>query len=186
MAPRRPDRHSRDETYISGAALRGREEALWGVRALVSIFSCAYIGVLLFSSICAFFGWIESDDPMRNAIELRKANRYQLSAPALFLWATQEGKPQSGRGVTRDMNASGVYVLTDALPPVGALVQLDILLPKLVEPGFGMSLAGEGVVLRVDSRGSNGAGAKGAGFAASVQFYPEEAASVLSRLGASR
>ena len=78
------------------------------------------------------------------------------------------------------MNASGVYVLTDALPPVGALVQLDILIPKLVEPGFGMSLAGEGVVLRVEP---HGAGTNGAGFAASVQFYPEETASVLSRLG---
>ncbi len=123
---------------------------------------------------------------MRNAIELRKAKRYQLSAPALFLWAAQEGKPQSGQGVTRDMNASGVYVLTDALPPVGALVQLDILLPKLVDPGFGMSLAGEGVVLRVDPRGSEDTGRKEAGFAASVQFYPEEAASVLSRLETSR
>jgi hypothetical protein len=123
---------------------------------------------------------------MHNAIELRKANRYRLTAPAHFLWAPQEGKPQSGQGVTRDMNAFGVYVLTDSLPPVGALVQLDILLPKLVDPGFGMSLAGEGVVLRVDPKGSEGAGSKDAGFAASVQFYPEDAASVLSRLEASR
>ena len=77
------------------------------------------------------------------------------------------------------MNASGVYVLTDSLPPVGALVQLDILLPKLGDPGFGMSLAGEGVVLRVEPQVSQGTEGKAAGFAASVQFYPEEAASVL-------
>jgi len=119
---------------------------------------------------------------MPSAIELRKTKRYRLSAQAHFLWAPHEGKPQSGRGITRDMNASGVYVLTDALPPVGALVQLDILLPKLEDPGFGMSLAGEGVVLRVEPHGHPGAGAGESGFAASMQFYPEETASVLSRL----
>ena len=127
-------------------------------------------------------GWIESDNHMHSAIELRKTKRYQLSAPALFLWAPQEGKPQSGQGATRDINASGVYVLADDLPPVGALVQLDILLPKLGDPGFGMSLAGEGVVLRVEPRGSRGADTSKGGFAASVQFYPEAAASALSRL----
>jgi len=115
-------------------------------------------------------------------IELRKAKRYRLSAPALFLWAPHEGNPQSGQGVTRDINASGVYVLTDVLPPVGALLQMDVLLPKLEDPGFGMSLAGEGIVLRVEPHGPQGAGTSEAGFAASVQFYPEEAASVLSRL----
>jgi hypothetical protein len=119
---------------------------------------------------------------MPSVIELRKAKRYRLSAPALFLWAPHEGKPKSGQGVTRDINASGVYVLTDVLPPVGALVQLDILIPKLEDPGFGMSLVGEGVVLRVESQGPEGAGASEAGFAASVQFYPDETASVLSRL----
>jgi hypothetical protein len=124
-------------------------------------------------------GCIESDDHMHSAKELRKAKRYRLSAPALFLWAHHEGAPQSGRGITRDLNAAGVYVLTDTLPPVGALVQLDVLLPKLEDPGFGMSLAGEGVVLRVEAQG---AGISKAGFAASVNFYPEASASVLSRL----
>jgi len=116
---------------------------------------------------------------MHSAIELRKAKRYRLRAPAHFLWAPQDGKPQSGKGVTRDINASGVYVLANELPPVGALVQLDILLPKLGDPGVGMSLAGEGVVLRVEPQGT---GTSRGGFAASVQFYPEAAASAFSRL----
>ncbi|MGD0157999.1 MAG: hypothetical protein ABSB50_18065 [Terracidiphilus sp.] len=127
-------------------------------------------------------GGIESDDPMHSVIELRKAKRYRLSAPVFFLWGPQEGKPQSSQGVTRDINTSGVYILADKLPTVGTLIQLDILLPKLDEPGFGMSLAGEGVVLRVEPHGSQGAGTSKAGFAASVQFYPEASASVLSRL----
>ncbi len=119
---------------------------------------------------------------MQSAIELRKAKRYQLSAPALFLWAPHEGQPRGGKGVTRDINASGVYVLTDQLPPVGALVQLEVLLPKMVDPGVGMSLAGEGVVLRVEPHGSQGTGTNERGFAASVHFYPESTASALSSL----
>ena len=79
-------------------------------------------------------GWSETGHHMHNAIELRNAKRYRLSAPALFLWALQDGRPQSGQGVTRDINTFGVYVLTDALPPVGALVQMEIALPRLKIP----------------------------------------------------
>jgi hypothetical protein len=119
---------------------------------------------------------------MNTAVELRKAKRYRLSAPALFMCAPQDGESQSGKGVTRDINAFGVYVLTDTLPSVGARVQLDILLPKLEDPGFGMSLAGEGVVVRVEPSDSQGGDNSESGFAASTQFYPEETASVLSRV----
>ncbi len=120
---------------------------------------------------------------MHSVIELRKARRYRLSAPALFEWAPPHGgDPQGGQGVTRDINPSGVYVVTDALPPIGALLQLEILLPKLEDPGVGMSLAGEGVVLRVEPHGSQGAKTSEAGFAASVHFYPEATASALSHL----
>lgn len=111
---------------------------------------------------------------MQRAIELRRAKRYQLSAPTFFLWAPQHKKPESGHGVTRDINTFGVYVLTDSLPPVGALLQMEILLPKLMATGFGMLLHGEGIVLRTDSHSTEGIGALGRGFAASVQFCPNQ------------
>jgi hypothetical protein len=130
-------------------------------------------------------GWSESDNHTHNRIELRKAKRYRLSAPALFMWAPQDGNLQNGKGVTRDINASGVYIVTDALPTVGALVQLEVLLPKLEFPGVGMFMAGEGVVLRVESSGSQGASPSERGFAASMHFYPEATASALSNLKAS-
>lgn len=114
---------------------------------------------------------------MQIPIELRKAKRYRLSAPALFMWAPQDGKPHSGQGVIRDINTFGVYVKTDALPPVGARVQMEIALPKLAESGSGMHLHGEGVVLRCDFGES-----KKSGFAASAQFYPETTDAVLSQL----
>ena len=124
----------------------------------------------------------QSDKHMHNTIELRKAKRYQLRAPALFMWAPQDGDPQSVQGVTRDINTFGVYILTNALPPAGALVQMEIVLPKLTDTGPGMHLTGEGVVLRVEPRRTKADGTTECGFAASVQFYPEPMESVLSHL----
>ena len=118
--------------------------------------------------------WSESENPMHRAIELRKAKRYPVSAPALFMWAPKNEKSQSGRGVTRDINTSGVYIQSDAMPPVGALVQLEILLPKLGDTSPGMHLQGEGIVLRCDY-----GGASKSGFAASAQFYPDATNAVL-------
>lgn len=110
--------------------------------------------------------------------ELRKANRYRLNAPVLFLWAPQNGSSQSGEGVTRDISASGVCVLANCVPPVGSRVLMDILLPKLKDSGPGMYLNGEGIVVRVEPRGKAGK----VGFAAEVQFYPEASEMFLSHL----
>jgi len=117
---------------------------------------------------------------MHNARELRRAKRYGLSVPALFTWAPKEGKPRNGKGVTRDINALGVYVQTDSLPPVGARVQMEIVLPKLADSSPGMHLQGEGIVLRCES----GEATK-RGFATSALFYPEATEAVLSQLKAS-
>jgi hypothetical protein len=115
-------------------------------------------------------------------IELRKSNRYRLSAPVFFFWAPQNRPPQSDEGMTRDVNTTGVYVSADETPPVGALVQMDIMLPNLAHGGPGIHLTGEGVVLRVDPRGAKASGTNEGGFAASVQFYPEPSELVLSHL----
>ena len=112
-----------------------------------------------------------------NAVELRKAKRYRLRVPALFIWEPQDGKLQSGQGVTRDINTSGIFVLTDVMPPVGALVQMEVVLPKLENAGPGMRLHGEGVVLRCE-RGD----VENLGFSASAHFYPETADAVLSQV----
>lgn len=114
---------------------------------------------------------------MRNAIELRKAKRYRLNAPALFMWAPQDGKPQSGHGTIRDINTSGIYVFTAAMPPVGALIQMEIVLPKLLDTSPGMHLQAEGIVLRCDLGDPSKRG-----FAASAQFYPDATDAVLSQL----
>lgn len=118
-------------------------------------------------------------------IELRKNTRYRLSAPALFYWATQNGPPQSGEGTTRDIDKTGAYINAQQLPPVGALVQMDITLPNMAGHGPGVHLTGEGVVLRVEPHEAKVASALESGFAVSMQFYVEPSESVLSHLNGS-
>ena len=114
---------------------------------------------------------------MHAVIELRKAKRYKLNAPAVFTWAPHAGRLQSGQGTIRDINTFGVYITASELPPVGARVQIEITLPRLLESGSGMHLHGDGVVLRCEY----GDKAKN-GFAASAQLYPESADSVLAQI----
>jgi hypothetical protein len=114
---------------------------------------------------------------MHSVIEFRKTKRYRLSAPAVFMWAPQDGRPHTGQGETRDINTLGVFIATNKLPPIGARIQIEITLPTLSDSRPGMHLQGEGVVLRCEC----GDKAK-QGFAASAQLYPESADAVLSQL----
>lgn len=57
-----------------------------------------------------------------------------------------------------------------------------ISLPRLTDDGFGMHLQGQGIVIRGELGSLDGACSRPAGFAASVQFYPETDATVLSQL----
>src|SRR5664279_5669271 len=81
-------------------------------------------------------------------VELRRTNRYSVSAPVHFWWLKLDGLSESCVGETRDISSSGVFVLAALLPPVGASLQLDVLLPAIREDSTGVRLHGEGVVVR--------------------------------------
>lgn len=115
-------------------------------------------------------------------IELRKNHRYRFCAPVFFYWATPNEPVRSGEGVTRDVDTNGAYINVRELPPVGALVQLEIMLPSLSGGGTGAHLSGEGVVLRVEPHNGNAPGALANGFAVSAQFSVKSSESVLSHL----
>ena len=102
-------------------------------------------------------------------VELRSANRYRLNAPAVYWWPGVDDLPERGGGFTQDISSSGVFVLTTALPPVGARLEIDILLPGVGDGSPGIRLTGHGIVLRLQ-HGPTGPVA----FAASVQFYQED------------
>jgi len=120
--------------------------------------------------------------PNVRSVELRKTNRYKLGAQVFFFWAEKKESEQYSQGITRDISTSGVYVQTNTLPEVGARILFDILLPKLANPGNGMHLTGDGVVLRIDPQDARGLIPAQSGFAASMQFYPVRPEVVLKHI----
>jgi len=114
--------------------------------------------------------------------EFRKGKRYWFKAPVRFSWRAHDGEPRTCEGVTRDVNTSGAYILADELPSVGALIQVEIALPKVAKSSSGMCLRGEGVVLRTEAGEGRRAGAGNGGFAAEMQLYPEWTDAVVSQL----
>jgi hypothetical protein len=115
-------------------------------------------------------------------IELRRNYRYLLSAPVFYYWSTPNGQPESGAGVTRDIHTTGAFINSMELPPVGARVQMDIMLTTVLGGGPGAHLTGEGVVLRVEPHNEKAPSTSKSGFAVSMQFYVESSESILSHL----
>lgn len=113
---------------------------------------------------------------------MRKSYRFRLSAPAFYCWVAPSGTPESGDGVTRDIDTTGAYINAMELPPVGARVQMDIMLPNILGGEIGVHLTGEGVVRRVETNGGESPDASESGFEVSMQFYVESSESVLSHL----
>jgi hypothetical protein len=109
-------------------------------------------------------------------MELRKATRYLVSAPAFYWRERADGTLQEAQGITRNICDRGVFILAKALPPVGKCVELDVHLPAVTGTARAAQLHGEGTVVRTSGLGGNESG-----FAAAVVFRTEssEAATVL-------
>jgi len=59
-------------------------------------------------------------------MDRRARQRFDLSAPVAYTWKNSHPTPHGGAGVTRDVSESGMFVLGDSLPPVGATVQFEV------------------------------------------------------------
>jgi len=101
-------------------------------------------------------------------MELRKATRYLVSAPAFYWWDRADGTLQEGQGITLDISDRSVFILAKELPPVGKCVELDVHLPAVTGTARAALLHGEGTIVRTSGRG-----AKELGFAAAVVFQTE-------------
>jgi hypothetical protein len=113
---------------------------------------------------------------MGSPMELRKATRYRLSAPAFYWWESADGTLQEAQGMTRDISDRGVFIVARQLPPPGVRVEIDVHLPSVSSAARSAQLHGEGTVLR-----SSEAEAGQSGFGAAVVFHAEssDAAAVL-------
>jgi len=106
----------------------------------------------------------------------RSATRYLLAVPVSFWWCGPNECVHAGQGITQDISISGVLIVVDSCPPpVGVLIELAIVLPRLGGSGNGMELHGEGTVVRFDSNSSINAAKQVAHFAVSVLFHPSRA-----------
>lgn len=103
----------------------------------------------------------------------RHETRYEVAAPVTFWWLCADGSIHAGEGVTRDISDRGVSVIAKECPPVRALVQMTIALPGSWDKGRGITLHGEGTVVRVGNRDRAAGRCSCSEFAASVQFYSE-------------
>jgi PilZ domain len=82
----------------------------------------------------------------------RSVPRYSVQAPITYSW--NEGKRvKRGDGWTRDISGSGVFVFASTQPPVGASLQLQVILPPFGESGRILRILMDASVIRVEDQG---------------------------------
>ena len=95
----------------------------------------------------------------------RKGQRFVIATKVWFNWQTTDGQWLEGEGITRDIGGYGLFVLTDVLPTVGALIIVVVEMPALKMIPKPVTFRGSGKVVRteLEVRGL-------CGFAAAVTF----------------
>ena len=81
-----------------------------------------------------------------------------------FNWQTEDDRQPEGKGITRDMSGSGLFVLTDAVPAAGASIVVMVVMPALEMLQKPVAFHGHGKVVRIESVGGL------FGFAAEITF----------------
>jgi len=59
-------------------------------------------------------------------MERRRHQRHDLSAPVQFDWESLDYGPYHGSGITRNVSATGLFVMTEDVPPVGTTVHFEV------------------------------------------------------------
>jgi hypothetical protein len=88
--------------------------------------------------------------------QLRKFTRFTLRVPVVFGW-TDQGGEHAGRGVTSNISAGGMFIVSSICPPTSSVVHCEMLLPspsaKGIEEFEGRAI---GSVVRSQQSGENG------------------------------
>jgi len=99
-------------------------------------------------------------------VQHRKHNRYQLDAPVIFHGRNERDVQYEGTGQIRDIGVGGVFIFTQACPPLDVSVYVELVLPRLHSEARVLLAHGDGQVIRVEPPGPSGTGG---GFAATFQ-----------------
>ena len=96
-------------------------------------------------------------------MDRRHHTRFDLQATARFFWRDAAGIRFEGKGLTRDISETGVFVLTPHLPPSGTPVRLEVRAVSV--SGSDLLMQSKGHVVRVEGSAQP---ADGFGFAAAT------------------
>jgi hypothetical protein len=97
-------------------------------------------------------------------MDRRNHRRYDLQATAHFSWKDAGGTRWQGRGLTRDISETGLFVVTRNAPPSGVAVKVEV--RAYSQWGSGLLMQAKGQVVRVEV---NEQPASGVGFAAATR-----------------
>jgi c-di-GMP-binding flagellar brake protein YcgR len=89
-------------------------------------------------------------------MDRRQHVRFDLSAPVSYVWRDQGGVQRSSMGVTRDVSATGVFVVAESSPPAGEIVQFEVLFS--FQDASRIQMRSEGRIVRVDDGNQVNAG----------------------------
>jgi hypothetical protein len=104
-------------------------------------------------------------------MERRRAVRFRLAASAVFYWESSEHRSLRGEGVTRDVSSTSAYILAAVLPPIEAVIWVDIFLSQIRDTVPTARIRTKATVLRIE----NAEGIATGGFAVvgeAFNFWP--------------
>jgi hypothetical protein len=104
-------------------------------------------------------------------MERRKAVRFRLAASAVFYWESSEHRSLRGEGMTRDVSSTSAYILAAVLPPIEAVIWVDIFLSQIRDTMPTARIRTKATVLRIE----NAEGTATGGFAVvgeAFKFWP--------------
>jgi len=94
--------------------------------------------------------------------EERGMQRFPISARACFLWKGPDDNWYESNGMTQNISARGVFIVTRSSPPLGGTVEITVDIPSVNPNAIAKGqLRGKGVVTRITPD---------TGFAAEVSF----------------
>ncbi len=97
-------------------------------------------------------------------MEQRRHQRIDLGALVRFNWPASAHNKGHGKGITRDLSAGGLFVISDNLPLAASIVEFEVDLESS-SLGSVVNIQGRGQVSRVEVPGPDGLG----GFAISTR-----------------
>jgi hypothetical protein len=101
---------------------------------------------------------VTTSEPLTNIASAKEASRslrrrhlrYPLAAQVKYQWSARNLLMGEGEGSSRDISEAGTFVLTNALPPVGASIDVAIQLPAWQMGAAALRMEMTGEVVRVD------------------------------------